>query len=204
MTPCLRSAIPEEDGSETSTKTPRNLHLSTVISAFSPAGLHGDHGDQRQRAGAPPPGGALCLHQEAIRSAEEEEAGLCPGLQRVTSGFSPFSPRNRVPGLTQDSALLRYLQTSLKADNQEVRPIEMSSLVGPINDLDSTPFRSLRPRSSIGSSGGGVSFPKTQGPVVCSVAPNLPVRPPSSSDNDSIRKNHWDMDYEGRWSCFWW
>lgn len=95
----------------------------------------------------------------------------------------------------------RYFQTglpkSLKADRQEVNPIEMSSLVGPINDLGNTPFRSLRPRSSIGPSGGGVSFPKTQGPVVCSVAPNLPVRPPSSSDNDSIRKNHWEMDYEG-------
>lgn len=73
----------------------------------------------------------------------------------------------------------------------------MSSLVGPINDLDNTPFRSLRPRSPIGPTGGGVSFPKMQGPVVCSVAPNLPVRPPSSSDNDSIRKNHWEMDYEG-------
>ncbi|XP_070818647.1 protocadherin Fat 2 [Chaetodon trifascialis] len=88
------------------------------------------------------------------------------------------------------------LAKSLKADNQEVNPIEMSSLVGPINDLDNTPFRSLRPRSQISSSGGGVSSQKTQGPVVCSVAPNLPARPPSSSDNDSIRKNHWDMDYE--------
>lgn len=95
----------------------------------------------------------------------------------------------------------RYFQTgltkSLKADNQEGNPIEMRSLVGPINDLDNTPFRSLRPGRTIGSSGDVVSFPKTHGPVVCSVAPNLPVRPPSSSDNDSIRKNHWDMDYEG-------
>ncbi|XP_053180130.1 protocadherin Fat 2 [Scomber japonicus] len=89
------------------------------------------------------------------------------------------------------------LAKSLKADNQEVNPIEMSSLVGSNhNDLDHTPFRSLRPHSQICSSGGGVSSPKTQGPVVCSVAPNLPARPPSSSDNDSIRKNHWDMDYE--------
>lgn len=77
----------------------------------------------------------------------------------------------------------------------------MSSLVGPINDLDHSPFRSLRPRSQISSSGGGVSSPKTQRPVVCSVAPNLPARPPSSSDNDSIRKNHWDMDYEGVYFC---
>lgn len=95
----------------------------------------------------------------------------------------------------------RYFQTGLvknpKADNQDVNLVEMRSLVGPINDLDNTPFRSLRPGSATGPSGGGVSFPKTQGPVVCSVAPNLPVRPPSSSDNDSIRKNHWDMDYEG-------
>ncbi|XP_035505640.2 protocadherin Fat 2 isoform X2 [Scophthalmus maximus] len=90
------------------------------------------------------------------------------------------------------------LAKSLKADKREVSPIEMSSLVGPVNDLDHTPFRSLRPHSQIGLSGGGdgVSLLKTQGPVVCSVAPNLPARPPSSSDNDSIRKNHWDMDYE--------
>ncbi|KAG7234873.1 hypothetical protein INR49_003683 [Caranx melampygus] len=88
------------------------------------------------------------------------------------------------------------LAKSLKADNQDLNPIEMSSLVGPTNNLDHTPFRSLRPRSQICSSGGGLSSVKTQGPVVCSVAPNLPARPPSSSDNDSIRKNHWDMDYE--------
>ncbi|XP_044219548.1 protocadherin Fat 2 isoform X3 [Thunnus albacares] len=88
------------------------------------------------------------------------------------------------------------LAKSLKADSQEVDPIQMSTLVGTNNDLDHSPFRSLRPRSQIYSSGGRVSSPKTQGPVVCSVAPNLPARPPSSSDNDSIRKNHWDMDYE--------
>uniref|UniRef100_A0A3Q3F9R6 FAT atypical cadherin 2 n=1 Tax=Labrus bergylta TaxID=56723 RepID=A0A3Q3F9R6_9LABR len=89
------------------------------------------------------------------------------------------------------------LTKSLKADNHEGSPIEMSSMGGPVNDLDHTPFRSLRPRSQIGPSGGGVSSLKTYGPVVCSVAPNLPARPPSSSDNESIRKNHWDMDYEG-------
>ncbi|KAM3866939.1 protocadherin Fat 2 [Diretmus argenteus] len=89
------------------------------------------------------------------------------------------------------------LAKSVMTDNQEVNPIEMSSLVGSTNDLDHTPFRSLRPRSHIGTSGVGVSTLKMQGPVVCSVAPNLPARPPSSSDNDSIRKNHWDMDYEG-------
>ncbi|XP_042348803.1 protocadherin Fat 2 [Plectropomus leopardus] len=105
--------------------------------------------------------------------------------------------KKKKPVCVQDSNgyFQHSLSKSLKADNQEVNPIEMSSLVGPTNNLDHTPFRSLRPRSQI-ISGDGVSSPKTQGPVVCSVAPNLPARPPSSSDNDSIRKNHWDMDYE--------
>ncbi|XP_005453274.1 protocadherin Fat 2 [Oreochromis niloticus] len=104
--------------------------------------------------------------------------------------------KKKKPVCVQDSNgyLQSSLAKSLKANSQEVNPIEMSSLVGPTNDLDHTPFRSLRPRSQISSSAGG--SPKTQGPVVCSVAPNLPVRPPSSSDNDSIRKNHWDLDYE--------
>ncbi|XP_012717208.2 protocadherin Fat 2 [Fundulus heteroclitus] len=91
-----------------------------------------------------------------------------------------------------------YFQPSLpkrlKAECKEVNPTEVSSLVTSTNNLDHTPFRSLRPRSQISSSGGG--SPKAQRPVVCSVAPNLPVRPPSSSDNDSIRKSQWDMDYE--------
>uniref|UniRef100_A0A672G6Z9 FAT atypical cadherin 2 n=1 Tax=Salarias fasciatus TaxID=181472 RepID=A0A672G6Z9_SALFA len=97
---------------------------------------------------------------------------------------------------------LRYfppsLTKSMKDGSLEGSPIEMSSLAG-VNDLDHTPFRSLRPRSYVGSPGG--RSPKTQGPVVCSVAPNLPARPPSSSDNDSIRKGHWDREYEGEWSC---
>ncbi|XP_058504924.1 protocadherin Fat 2 isoform X2 [Solea solea] len=103
--------------------------------------------------------------------------------------------KKKKPVCVQDSN--GYFHSSLaknhKHENPEGHHMEMSSLVCPSNDLDHTPFRSLRPRSQ---SGGGVSPPKTQGPVVCSVAPNLPARPPSSSDNDSIRKNHWDMDYE--------
>lgn len=95
-----------------------------------------------------------------------------------------------------------YFQSSpakdAKAAPQETPPVEMSSLAGPTNNLDHTPFRSIRPRSQISSSGG--RSPKTHGPVVCSVAPNLPARPPSSSDNDSIRKGRWDMEYEG---AFW-
>lgn len=75
--------------------------------------------------------------------------------------------------------------------------MEMTSMMPPINDLDHTPFRSLRPRSQVGlSQGGGSSSPRAQ--RVCSVAPNLPARPPSCSDNDSIRKTRWDQDYEGK------
>ncbi|CAN9515218.1 unnamed protein product [Ophioblennius macclurei] len=77
------------------------------------------------------------------------------------------------------------LTKGLKDVSPEGNPMEMSSLVG-ANDLDA-PLRSLRPpRGS----------PRTRGPAVCSVAPNLPARPPSSSDNDSIRKGLWDRDYQ--------
>ncbi|XP_029020487.2 LOW QUALITY PROTEIN: protocadherin Fat 2 [Betta splendens] len=111
--------------------------------------------------------------------------------------------KKKKPVCVQDSN--GYFQPSLskglKAENQDVGAIEMSSLVG-LKELNNTPFRSLR---HIGLSGGGVSSTKTQGPAVCSVAPNLPARPPSSSDNDSIRKNPWDYevypadpDYYGR------
>ncbi|KAG9491170.1 hypothetical protein GDO78_006506 [Eleutherodactylus coqui] len=44
-----------------------------------------------------------------------------------------------------------------------------------------------------------------RGPAVCSVAPNLPPAPPSSSDNESIAKNNWDCEesvYAGD-SSFW-
>ncbi|XP_053574662.1 protocadherin Fat 2 [Bombina bombina] len=33
-----------------------------------------------------------------------------------------------------------------------------------------------------------------RGPAICSVAPNLPPAPPSSSDNESIAKNNWDCE----------
>lgn len=95
------------------------------------------------------------------------------------------------------------LTNGLKADaHHQGDHVEMTSMLAPINDLDHTPFRSLRPRSQVGLSvGGGSSSPRAQ--RVCSVAPNLPTRPPSCSDNDSIRKNRWDMDYEGKLlDCF--
>ncbi|KAM4677968.1 protocadherin Fat 2 [Discoglossus pictus] len=41
-----------------------------------------------------------------------------------------------------------------------------------------------------------------RGPVICSVAPNLPPAPPSSSDNESIAKNNWDCE-ESADSPYW-
>lgn len=49
--------------------------------------LRGNGGDRRQRAGTAPPGGRVCLRQEALRAAaaeeEEDDGGLRAGLQRV-------------------------------------------------------------------------------------------------------------------------
>lgn len=115
--------------------------------------------------------------------------------------------KKKKPVCVQDSSgyFQPSLAKSLKANHEEVNPIEMSSLMQPPNDLDHSPFRSLRPKSQMGSSIVGGSTLKTQGPVVCSVAPNLPARPSSCSDSGSIRKNHRDyevypadLDYYGR------
>uniref|UniRef100_A0A672G6Y7 FAT atypical cadherin 2 n=1 Tax=Salarias fasciatus TaxID=181472 RepID=A0A672G6Y7_SALFA len=135
--------------------------------------------------------GASCPHRKS-KPFEREYGQTFPDLRlwRVSNQITltPLcSLRYFPPSLTK----------SMKDGSLEGSPIEMSSLAG-VNDLDHTPFRSLRPRSYVGSPGG--RSPKTQGPVVCSVAPNLPARPPSSSDNDSIRKGHWDREYEGEWS----
>uniref|UniRef100_A0A3Q3DSY9 FAT atypical cadherin 2 n=1 Tax=Hippocampus comes TaxID=109280 RepID=A0A3Q3DSY9_HIPCM len=81
------------------------------------------------------------------------------------------------------------LSKSPKACDQDGGHMELSCMTSSTNDLDHSPFRSLRPRSLAPND-------KSHGPVVCSVAPNLPVRPPSSSDNDSVKKTHWDLDYE--------
>ncbi|XP_040031249.2 protocadherin Fat 2 isoform X1 [Gasterosteus aculeatus] len=123
-------------------------------------------------------GAFVCIRKRYVQKKKKEKKKKKEPVQDSNGYFQP------------------NLTRSLNPDPREARPMEMSSLVGPTNDLDHSPFRSLRPCSQIVSSGGGVYAPKTQGPVVCSVAPNLPPRPPSSSDNDSIRKSRWDMDYE--------
>ncbi|XP_077389169.1 protocadherin Fat 2 isoform X2 [Festucalex cinctus] len=77
------------------------------------------------------------------------------------------------------------LSKSSKAANQDGGHLELSCMTSPANDLD----RSRRPRNHPPAD-------KSHGPAVCSVAPNLPERPPSNSDNDSVKKTHWDLDYE--------
>ncbi|XP_072296133.1 protocadherin Fat 2 [Eucyclogobius newberryi] len=82
---------------------------------------------------------------------------------------------------------------SLKSGPSEMTPMEMTAMD---QDQDTSPFRSLRPRSQLGPSVTAGPLSKPQGPVVCSVAPHLPARPPSTSDTESIRKSRWDQDYE--------
>uniref|UniRef100_A0A4W5KGH0 FAT atypical cadherin 2 n=1 Tax=Hucho hucho TaxID=62062 RepID=A0A4W5KGH0_9TELE len=116
-----------------------------------------------------------------------------------------YVQQKKKPVCVQDSN--GYFQPSLAksmmADTPKVSPIEMNTLMGSGNDLDNihSPFRSLRQHSQMDLGlGSQVSLragkQKPQGPVVCSVAPNLPPTPSSISDNESIRKHHWDKDYE--------
>lgn len=102
--------------------------------------------------------------------------------------------KKKKPACVQDSN--GYFPPSLGGEPPKVTPMEMSSLMAPANDLDHAPFRSLRPRGRLGGSAGGGASPRSAAPAVCSVAPNLPPAPPSTSDNDSIRKSRWDLDYE--------
>lgn len=83
-------------------------------------------------------------------------------------------------------------------------PMEMSTLIGSRpGDMDhNSPFRTLKPPGP--SPRGTLLSNKPPGPVVCSVAPNLPapMPPPSTSDNESIVKNTWELDYEGAHGFF--
>uniref|UniRef100_A0AAQ6ITX0 FAT atypical cadherin 2 n=1 Tax=Anabas testudineus TaxID=64144 RepID=A0AAQ6ITX0_ANATE len=176
--PCLNSGICEEDG----TGEPR-CRCAVLY--------HGARCELVDNPCASEP----CSHGRVCVPKAQGYMCNC-SLDAACSDIGECSP-NPCPGGFDCKVTEGLIHCDPLLGNHEVRPIEMSSLTGPTNDLDTTPFRSLRPRSQICLSGGGVSSAKTQGPVVCSVAPNLPARPPSSSDNDSIRKNHWDMDYEG-------
>lgn len=67
------------------------FNISPVyLEADSSDWLCGNLGDQCQRAWFTLLGWHLCLHQKTLRSAEEEKARLCPGLQRVREAVNIF------------------------------------------------------------------------------------------------------------------
>ncbi|KAF5893704.1 protocadherin Fat 2, partial [Clarias magur] len=131
-----------------------------------------------------------------------EIAEICAGvlvLILLVAGFVLIRKRyvsykKHKPVCVQDSN--GYFPTGLTKtmlrDGGDSPPMEMNTLIGG-NDLDHSPFRSLKPREQRDMNPRGH---KPQAPVVCSVAPNLPHPPASNSDNDSIRKNNWDPSYE--------
>lgn len=85
------------------------------------------------------------------------------------------------------------LTKSMLGDGEDMASMEMNTLMSG-NNSDHSPFRSLKPN---GPYEVGSRPQRTQSPVVCSVAPNLPHPPSSNSDNESLRKSNWDPAYEG-------
>ncbi|KAJ8282136.1 hypothetical protein COCON_G00046550 [Conger conger] len=117
----------------------------------------------------------VCIRKRYVQRKKQK-----PATARDSNGYYPPS-----------------LAKSMMGDGQQTPPIEMNMLADSRNDLDHDPFRTLKPRGQTELvSRGGNQAQKAQGPVVCSVAPNLPPPPPSSSDNESILKNNWELDYD--------
>ncbi|XP_035265581.1 protocadherin Fat 2 [Anguilla anguilla] len=117
----------------------------------------------------------VCIRKRYVQRKKQKQA-----TARDSNGYYPPSMAKRV-----------------MVDGQQTSAIEMSMLAETGNDLDHDPFRTLKPRGQTELvSRGGNQAQKAQGPVVCSVAPNLPPPPPSSSDNESILKNNWELDYD--------
>ncbi|XP_016409125.1 protocadherin Fat 2 [Sinocyclocheilus rhinocerous] len=146
------------------------------------------------------------IHCERTNSpAYVEIAEICAGilgLVLLAVAFVCFrkhyvSRKKHKSGCVQDSnGYFPTLPKSMMKETEISSPMELSTLIGFAGDLDSSPFCSLKPREQreLGPQVGSRSRP--QGPVICSVAPNLPPPPSTSSDNDSIRKNNWEHDYE--------
>lgn len=134
-----------------------------------------------------------------------EIAEICAGVVSLIVLIASFvyirkryvSYKKHKPVCVQDSN--GYFPTGLTKtmlhDGVDTPPMEMNTLIGG-NDLDHSPFRSLKPCEQRETNLRGT---KAQGPVVCSVAPNLPHPPSSNSDNVSIRKSNWDPGYEGEY-----
>uniref|UniRef100_A0A8C1QXX0 FAT atypical cadherin 2 n=1 Tax=Cyprinus carpio TaxID=7962 RepID=A0A8C1QXX0_CYPCA len=133
-----------------------------------------------------------------------EIAEICAGilgLVLLVVAFVCFrkhyvSRKKHKSGCVQDSnGYFPTLPKNMMKATEISSPMEISTLIGTTGDLVNSPFRSLKPceQRELGPQVGS----RSQGPVICSVAPNLPPPPSTSSDNDSIRKNNWEHDYEG-------
>ncbi|XP_056106333.1 protocadherin Fat 2 [Rhinichthys klamathensis goyatoka] len=146
------------------------------------------------------------IHCERTTSPPYVEiAEICAGilgLVLLVAAFVCFrkrhiSKKKHKSGCVQDSnGYFPTLPKNMMKETEISSPMEISTLIGSC-DPDNSPFRSLKPRGQreLGPQVGPRSQ-RPQGPVICSVAPNLPPPPSTSSDNDSIRKNNWEHDYE--------
>ncbi|XP_022539774.2 protocadherin Fat 2 [Astyanax mexicanus] len=133
-----------------------------------------------------------------------EIAEICAGVMALVFLVAGFvfarkcyiSYKKHKPSCVQDSNgyFPTGLTKSMMRDGGDSPPMEMSTLIGSGNDH--SPFRSLKPREQRELAQAGSRPQKAQGPVVCSVAPNLPPPPSTSSDNDSIMKHNWEPSYE--------
>ncbi|XP_062856682.1 protocadherin Fat 2 [Trichomycterus rosablanca] len=131
-----------------------------------------------------------------------EIAEICAGLLCLIALCAIFvcirkryvSHKKHKPVCVQDSNgyFPTGLTKSMLQDGGDTAPMEMNTLING-NNLDHSPFRSLKPSDQREVSS---RYQRTQGPVVCSVAPNLPHPPSSNSDNESLRKSNWDPAYE--------
>ncbi|XP_076877989.1 protocadherin Fat 2 [Brachyhypopomus gauderio] len=135
-----------------------------------------------------------------------EIAEICAGVLGVILLVAIFvcvrkryvSHKKHKPICVQDSNgyFPTGLTKSMMRDGGGSPPMEMSTLIGVGNDLDHSPFRSLKPREQRELAQMGARPQKAQGPVVCSVAPNLPAPASSISDNESILKAQWEPEFE--------
>ncbi|KAG8579549.1 hypothetical protein GDO81_010938 [Engystomops pustulosus] len=95
------------------------------------------------------------------------------------------------PAPQEDPDLKQYISRDIGVGTQ-VPPMELNLLSSvPRNQLDA---EGQSRRNNVPELLTFCKPPVTRGPAICSVAPNLPPAPPSSSDNDSIAKNNWDCE----------
>ncbi|KAJ1128407.1 hypothetical protein NDU88_006786 [Pleurodeles waltl] len=110
-------------------------------------------------------------------------------LQRRKMAHKP------VPKEDPDVILKNEFSKNIGVDTQGAGPpIELNLIrTGSQNNLDASGSCKQLDAPEFTSFGSG-NTQKARGTVVCSVAPNLPPAPPSSSDNESIVKSTWEGD----------